>query len=46
MRASVNPIMEVGATTEVTAIRHRRLDEDHDRIRDQIEALQIEMTAT
>lgn len=38
-RASANQIMEVGATTEVTAVSVHHLDEDHDRTQDHTEAL-------
>ena len=38
--------MEVGSTIEVTAVRLRRLDADHDQTRDHTEALQKDVTMT
>lgn len=37
--ASVGSILDVSTTTEVTVVRLHRLDEDHDRNRDHIQAL-------
>ena len=45
-RASANQIMEVGATTEVTAVRLRCLDKDLDRKQYHTETLYKEVTAT
>ena len=45
-RASVSQIMEIGATTKLTAIRLRHLDRVHERDRKPHETFQRKVTAT
>ncbi|CAI9262806.1 unnamed protein product [Lactuca saligna] len=45
IRIKVNQIMDVGATAQITEVRLRRLDEDHDRTIKHTFSLQKDITA-